>query len=59
MSEQLTIILARTALILLLVMIWGATVAFVAWDTSRRNITGCQQFMGVILALAPLIGFAA
>jgi hypothetical protein len=59
MSEQLLTILATTALILLLVAIWGATVAFVAWDTSRRSLTGRQQFIGVILALAPLIGFAA
>ncbi|MEW5961889.1 MAG: FHA domain-containing protein [Chloroflexota bacterium] len=39
--------------------IWGATVAFVAWDTSRRNLTGCQQFMWAGLAMVPLIGFAA
>jgi hypothetical protein len=59
MSEQLTTILARTGLILLMVALWGATVAFVAWDTSRRNLTGYQQFIGVVLALVPLIGFGA
>jgi hypothetical protein len=47
MSEQLTTILASTTLILLVVTIWGATIAFVAWDTSRRNLTGYQQFIGV------------
>lgn len=59
MTEQLTIILTSSAIILLSVTIWGATVAFVAWDTSRRNLTGCQQFMWTSLALVPLIGFAA
>ena len=59
MSEQLTTILLSTAIILLSVTIWGATVAFVAWDASRRNLTGCQQFMWAGLALVPLIGFAA
>ncbi|GIK40857.1 MAG: hypothetical protein BroJett011_46900 [Chloroflexota bacterium] len=59
MSEQLTTILISTAVILLSMTIWGTTVAFVAWDTSRRRLTGCQQFMWAGLALVPLIGFAA
>jgi hypothetical protein len=59
MSEQLTSILLNTALILLILGLWGATVAFVAWDTTRRNLTGCQRFMWVGLAVIPLLGFVA
>lgn len=47
------------AIILLIMAVWGATIAYVARDTTRRNLTGCQQFMWVTLAIVPMIGFAA
>jgi hypothetical protein len=59
MSEQLTTILLNTALILLILGLWGAAIAFVAWDTTRRNLSGGQRFIWVGLAVIPLLGLAA
>jgi hypothetical protein len=58
MSEQVTTILASSAIILLTIAVWGASVAFVTWDTTRRNLSGCQQLLWVSLAIVPLVGFA-
>jgi pSer/pThr/pTyr-binding forkhead associated (FHA) protein len=58
MFEQLTTMVVGVAIILLIVAIWGATIAFVARDTTRRSLTGCQQSMWVILAIVPMVGFA-
>ncbi len=50
---------ANAIIISLVVALWGATVIFVAWDANRRGLAGYQQFIWVILALLPLIGFVA
>ncbi len=57
MSEQLTLMLVVIAIVLLMLGVWVATIAFVYWDTRRRILPGRQQFIWVVLSLVPLVGF--
>jgi Na+-transporting methylmalonyl-CoA/oxaloacetate decarboxylase gamma subunit len=59
MSEQFALMLVVVAIILLALSIGAATVAFVHWDTRRRNLPGRQQFKWVLLTLVPLVGLIA
>jgi hypothetical protein len=59
MSEPLTTILINTGLILLVAAVWAGTVGYVAWDTARRRLSGCRQWLWIFLALVPFIGFFA
>ena len=59
MSEQFTLMLVVIAIILLMLGVQAATIAFVFWDTRRRILPGRQQFTWVVLSLVPLVGFIA
>jgi hypothetical protein len=59
MSEPFALMLGVVAVILLMLGVWAATVAFVYWDTRRRNLPGRQQATWVLLALVPLVGLIA
>jgi hypothetical protein len=59
MSDQLVTALIATAIALLCTLLWGASIAFVFWDVSRRQMPGREQLAWLALsALLPLIGFS-
>jgi hypothetical protein len=45
--------------VLLLVLFWGTSIMFVAWDTKRRGVAGSQRSIWLLLASVPLLGLAA
>ncbi|MBE7552441.1 MAG: FHA domain-containing protein [Anaerolineales bacterium] len=45
--------------VLLIVLFWGASIIFVAWDTKRRGVAGSQRSIWLLLAAVPLLGLAA
>lgn len=60
MSEQLSAILLTSLIILVIILAWGATVAFVHRDTARRRLAGWQRFLWFVgAALFPVVGFVA
>jgi len=59
MSGELTTILINTGAILLALALWGGSIVYITWDTSRRNVSGCRQLFWLLLAFIPLVGFAA
>jgi hypothetical protein len=59
MSEQLSISLILTLIILVIIAAWAATIAFVYRDTQRRNLAGWQRFIWRVLVLFPVVGFVA
>ena len=59
MSEELISRLVPVIIILLLVAVWAAMIAFVYRDTNRRGLTGTKQFIWLLLSLFPLVGLIA
>ena len=59
MSEQLSITLILTLIILVIIAAWAATIVFVYRDTRRRNLAGWQRFIWRVLVLFPVVGFVA
>jgi hypothetical protein len=60
MTESFSSILTVAGLALLVTFIWGATIAIVYWDTSRRGMSGWKQLLWLALAaLLPVVGFFA
>ena len=60
MFDSITSILTVAGIALLVTLIWGATIAFVYWDTTRRPGAESHQLLWMILAaLLPLVGFIA
>ena len=57
MFELSIAILAVVTIASLILGVWMATIAFVYWDTRRRNLPGRQQFRWVVLSLLPFVGF--
>ncbi|MCL4302576.1 MAG: FHA domain-containing protein [Anaerolineae bacterium] len=45
--------------VLLVVLFWGASIIFVAWDTKRRGVAGSRRSVWLLLTAVPLLGLAA
>jgi hypothetical protein len=60
MPEQITQIIWIAAGALTAMLVWALSIAYVYLDSNRRQLTGGEQFIWVLLAaLLPLIGFFA
>jgi hypothetical protein len=59
MSEPFALLLVVVAVILLLLGLWAATVAFVYWDARRRDLPAGQRSRWVLRSLVPLVGLIA
>jgi hypothetical protein len=44
--------------VLVILAIWSGGIAFIAWDTTRRNLAGCRQLLWLGAALVPVLGLA-
>lgn len=59
MSDSLTTLLTQLLALWCGIALWGASIAFIYWDSQRRHLPNRQRLRWLLVGLLPFIGFIA